>query len=658
MSRTPVCAVLPVTHVTVYPQSALITRRGGLSLHRGEASVRLQGLPGTLTPDSIRVEVAENQGLLLLDVSAAERPLEQPLSGEREKLEDQYRELLAEKKRLLARLANDQAELALFLNEENLAARFAREQYLPVNTANWKEFFDFARVRLRENRTLHREHLFALIDLERKIHAASANLSALPGPQESGHEINVTVHSPAEGAYTLGVSYLQERVYWYPVYAVSGEPGHKEITVTLSAVIGQQTGEDWRDVELLLSTAVPRFSCSLPEVRSMRLRERDAEIEMKKAAPAGRMRDKETARDEMPAEEPAVNDLIEEQVAPAPLRSRAAPKSAKARKKDLAMPAAPAPHGQSPLVSQSLDRGGDPDTAFGQATGPADQEGRYGGILREALERFTGEAPVSFDPAEESPHLTELIRVLAAGRTAPAPPEEQEGLPDWMSRGVSPLESLGGYDYRYPVPGKRDIPSRPVPAKVSVARKELPAVFTYVSVPLETEAVFLRADFANTKENPLPAGPAQVFSGDNLIGTLDFTTLGPGERGSVSLGAERDIKILRRQNGRRRRRGVVAKEVITDYTVEIEVRSFRDQAVRLEIYDRLPDARARKEITVTDFFADPAPLTTERGVLVWRLELSPHGQLMLRFRYAVRHPADYRLVMEEDPTPHQSAEEK
>jgi hypothetical protein len=52
---------------------------------------------------------------------------------------------------------------------------------------------------------------------------------------------------------------------------------------------------------------------------------------------------------------------------------------------------------------------------------------------------------------------------------------------------------------------------------------------------------------------------------------LSFPTLGPGEKWEVSLGVERDIKVLRRQRHARRRRGVVAKEVITDFTVEIEL---------------------------------------------------------------------------------------
>jgi hypothetical protein len=655
MSQPPLNAALPVARVTVYPQSALVTRRGRLALRRGEADVLLKGLPGGLTPDSLRVEVVEAEGLLLVDVSADSQPLEKPDGAEYEKLQNQYRDLLAEQKRLLARLANGQSELALFLNEENLAERFAREQYLPVNVANWKEFFGFLRERLTENRVLHRENLFALLDLERKMAAASANLAALPGQPDSEHEIRVTLRSPGDGEYTLGVSYLQEQAFWYPVYALAGDPRLKQLTVALSAVIGQETGEDWKDVDILLSTAVPRFSCSLPDIRSKRLRERDAEIAIKKTESA----DKPARREEYAKvmAEAVDGEMPMELSAPAPMRSRHAPKK-KAFADNRAAPAVPAvDRGGKSMPAQPL--GGVQAAPFGQApTAQSVPVVESGKIIRGALERFDGEVRAAFASPPEVPYLAELEQVMFGAGGVPSLPEEAEGLPEWMSRGISPLESLGGYDYRFPVPGKRDVPSSSVPSKLSVARKELPVTFTYVAVPLEKEAVFLRADFANDRDNPLPAGPAQVFSGDNLIGSLDFRTLAPGEKGTVSLGAERDIKVVRRRNSLRRRRGVVAREVITDYTVDIEFASFRDEPVRLEVYDRLPDAQEHKEISVGDFSAEPKPLVTERQILVWRLDVPPRGKQAVRFRYSIRHPQNFRLVMEEDPQPHMLAEEK
>jgi hypothetical protein len=657
----------PVAAVTVYPQSALVERRGRVSLAAGETDLFLSGLPGSLTADSVRVGVGEDRDLMLIDVSSDARLIAPAEGSAYARLKADYEALLAERARLLARMDNLQSELALFLDEGNLAGRFAREQYLPVNVASWNEFFGFLRERLAENRARRREELFALLEQERKIAAAHANLSAAGAPPREEHNIRVRLSAARGGEFPLAVEYLQEGVFWYPVYALAGDPARNELTVAMSAVIGQATGEDWKDVEILLSTAVPRFSCSIPEVRSRRLRERDSEIELRKApAPMrlGAMAKDELAESEVMRSVDLADkkSMASEKAAPAQSRQAPKKKASYRRKEALASPlsermsssvggqgfgAESAPPPAPAMPPGSVSR---PDDADVRTSAPQQ--------LRQAVARLEAEISAAGGDFRDDPYYAELESVLRASREAPSlPGDGEDDLPGWMQSGVSPLESLGGYDYRYPVPGKRDISSSPVPGKVNVARKLLPVSFIHVTVPVEKESVYVRASFSNDAEEPLPAGPAQVFAGDSLIGSLLLQTLGPGEKGTVSLGAEKDIKVLRREHRMRRRRGVVSKEIITDYAVEIELASFKESAAEIMVYDRLPVSDAPREITVADFKAEPAPVVTERKILLWKLTLEPRGKRTLSFRYSIRHPADFRLVMDEDSTPHQPGEE-
>jgi hypothetical protein len=601
----------------------------------------------------VRVEVEQGQGLLILDVTAGERWNAPSTDGEYEKHKAAYDALVEEKKKASARLANCLSELSLFLEKESLASRDQPGKFLPVNLQGWKEFFSFLRERLASNRALYREQLFMLVELEKKITAATANLSRLQETREEGHEITVRVEAPRAADFSLSLSYLHDGVFWYPVYAVSGDPSEKSCTVSLSAVIGQGTGEDWRDVEIMLSTAVPMFSCSIPVLSSRRLREADAVIELKKAAPLGE----------------AYADMAEEAMkeSEAPSERARAPKRDAMRKEKRSMSAgAPADAktvasmaAPSPIVADKAFRKKDrphavvEEPAFDAgASPPAD--------LRVVVNKLEAQLSRPMDELKADPYAEALFRI-AGGRlfeSTPEPPAQETALPGWMARAVSPLESLGGYDYRFAVAGRRDVPSSPVPQKVPVARKLLAATFVYVTVPAVKEAVFLKTLFSNDGENPLPAGPAQVFAGDTLIGALDFPTLGPGERGALSLGAERDIKVLRREKSARRRRGVVSKEVITDFTVEIELISFKDDEATVEVYDRLPVSRQPKEISVGDFKSTPNARVSERKVLSWTLTLAPRKKAMIEFRYSIRHPADFRIALEEDPVAFQMGKEE
>jgi hypothetical protein len=657
MSVPEVRAALPIASVTVYPQSALVVRRGRLPLAAGESNISLAGLPGELTADTVRVEVESNAGLVILDVTAAERFLDLAGGREFEKHKAKYDTLLVERKKYQGHLANCLSELMLFLEKKGLPGR---DQCLPVNVASWKEFFGFLRERLGENRALNRENLFALLELEKKIAAAAANLARRQTAPPQEHEIALRVEAPQEAEYEISLAYLQEGVFWYPVYAVSGDPDQKSLAITLSAVVGQATGEDWKDIELLLSTAVPRFSCSIPELASKRLREQDAKIELRKAAPAGIVsRMEENMKDSLVPEE-----MLKERSAPAILgRMRGPKKKEKDKVKMMAPASAVATVGKKLGVDHAFGAAdfrapGAPQhkvETFQPVTAPEGSE-----LLHATVSRYEQELGAAWGGSIPDRYTQELFRLAGGPASAiePVPPEPESTLPGWMSRGVSPLESLGGYDYRFPVTGRRDIPSSPVPHKVPVARKQLSVEFVYVTVPAVKEAAFLKALFANDADNPLPAGPAQIFAGDNLIGSLFFATLGPGEKGELSLGAERDIKVLRRENNRRRRRGVVAKEVITDFSIEIELISFKNEKIDIAVYDRLPVSRQSKDIAVSDFRASPAARRTERNILVWRVSLPPREKAIVGFQYSIRHPENYRVVMEEDPVPFQSGQEE
>jgi hypothetical protein len=638
--------IFPIESVTIYPQSALITRREKLKLGAGITKITASSLPGNLTGESVRVEVAENENLIVRDVVSIYRPLEAEADKKYQRIKEELDEFVFAKKQCEATLANTASELDLFLAKESLVARFGNEKYLPVNVESWKEFFGFLSLRLAENRAAARTEQFRLFELEKKIRAASANLALVSAEKRQEHEIVIQVEAPRSGDYLLSLSYLQEQVSWYPVYSISGAMAQKKLSVTLSAVIAQNTAEDWQGVELLFSSAVPHFSCSIPELFSKRLREADAKIQLRKRAEApGESLKLMDSAEEAYFDEQEAEELKQ---APAPLRARSASLKAASKKKMAAN------------FGAGLVMGGDDQQDMealvppALPTQPARPKGKpvtsAGETLAGAVSQFEQERGADFVPAVSNRFTDELRHYLTEEdlTEAPAVAGESGVLAEWMRSGVSLLDSLGGYDYRFRAQGRFDVPSRPTPLKVPIQLKDLPMKLVYVTIPLQKEAVFLKALYANDTDNPLPAGPAEVFADESLAGTLLTPTLGPGEAGFVSLGAEKDIKVLRRENAGRRHKGMVSREKITDYTVEIELISFKDETVDIEIYDRLPSSRQVREIAVLDFNAAPSATVTERNILVWNERLEPREKKTISFHYSIRHPENFRLIMEED----------
>jgi uncharacterized protein (TIGR02231 family) len=64
----------------------------------------------------------------------------------------------------------------------------------------------------------------------------------------------------------IDLTYLVGRAGWAPAYAIRSEADRSKVSVEYDAMVVQQTGEDWRDVRLSLSTAEPTRASSPPPV--------------------------------------------------------------------------------------------------------------------------------------------------------------------------------------------------------------------------------------------------------------------------------------------------------------------------------------------------------------------------------------------------------
>jgi hypothetical protein len=170
--------------------------------------------------------------------------------------------------------------------------------------------------------------------------------------------------------------------------------------------------------------------------------------------------------------------------------------------------------------------------------------------------------------------------------------------------------------------------------------------------------VYLRAGFRNSYANPFPRGPAQVFSGNNFLCNIMFPTLGLNEEASVSLGIERDIKIVRREETKRKTGGFMKKEIVSECTVSIELASYKDEEVEVLVYDRIPMSEKPREIEISGVSFSPEPfLVTKRNVVIFKPRLSRKSGARIDIVYSIRHPEDYRLTLRKAGHPHYYSEE-
>ena len=76
----------------------------------------------------------------------------------------------------------------------------------------------------------------------------------------------ILIDSPAAGEFELEVSYLVKKASWTPLYDLQVNTSENKLNLTYIAEIKQNTGEDWDNVPITLSTAKPGLGTLPPQL--------------------------------------------------------------------------------------------------------------------------------------------------------------------------------------------------------------------------------------------------------------------------------------------------------------------------------------------------------------------------------------------------------
>jgi uncharacterized protein (TIGR02231 family) len=301
--------------VTVYPDGATVTRVIRVELPQGDSVLRARDFPPGLDPASLRVEGDAQARLVIGGIDArpprAERPPFDPefenrmeaLRDERGGLDDKIEAATARKK-FVERFA-DSAPVGI--GEKGEARPLSEWRSAFVAVAEEVASADGA---IREARLRQRE-------IDRELARLEAQRNANP-PRKM--EVRIDLAAEAATPATLRVSYSVRGARWSPIYDARLDSGARDRKPALELVrraeIVQNTGEDWQDVQLAVSTVRTAKRGNAPDLRPLIVRypqPRVVERPMPVAPPAAMSL--EAARPKVAADARAPDALIARSVA-------------------------------------------------------------------------------------------------------------------------------------------------------------------------------------------------------------------------------------------------------------------------------------------------------------------------------------------------------
>ena len=256
----------PIDRVTVYREGAEVTRAGPLEIPAGSHRLVIRGLPASIAAKTLRVAVGSPTvrlgGIEVVRVnegkfaSEAERELRRRIedAGDRRQAVQDEAATAQQQLKLLDSLAANPAgsPTKATVDGANLGAVLA----------TMASSSSAARRRVRDANAQLRA-------IDRELEKLKADLAKVATQSKQSTEVRTALEASAASTATVSVSYAIADAGWRWIYEARLDTKTKRITLARQGQVQQGSGEDWKAVEVTLTTALPSDDVATPVVGSL-----------------------------------------------------------------------------------------------------------------------------------------------------------------------------------------------------------------------------------------------------------------------------------------------------------------------------------------------------------------------------------------------------
>lgn len=260
-----------LTAATVYTNRATLTRRAVVEIPAGAHKVVFEGLPANILTDSLRAE-GMAVGSVTLGALTHKQKIEAELTAPREKALNDQLEDFQDQKSLIEveqKALSIKSEFLTNLGKHAGARTNEEISDINLNPEEWAAAAESIHAGLAENFKADLAYDIKIRGLDRQIAKVKAELAQLRTGQRYVYEVAVPLEAKNATKLTLDLSYQVPNASWRPLYDVRLETENGDLALIQYGAVLQNTGEDWTDVALTLSTAQPHRGTDLPPMQTM-----------------------------------------------------------------------------------------------------------------------------------------------------------------------------------------------------------------------------------------------------------------------------------------------------------------------------------------------------------------------------------------------------
>ncbi len=594
-----------IKDVTVFIQGAEITRTGTTRIPKGESIIKATGLSPYINSKSITAKATGD--FIILSVNHKLNYLESLKNDKRIDSLEQIVDVLDLK---ISRIRIKQEVLNERLNLLHSNDDFGGNA--GVSLENLKGAVEYFEKEVTEIKSSSLDNQLQIKKLEvekvQVLNEINVNRSRKTLPTSEVY-IRVKAESATTGKFKI--SYPVENAGWFPKYDIRVKSIEKPMLLEYKADVYQNTGIDWNNVKLQLSTADPNQSGVLPNLKTWFLNfERNTRYQKRDYS--------------------NISSLTYDE------------------------------NEYRSITGQITDDTGEPLPGVnvvikGTTTGTTtDLDGNYK-ILVSGDDNIVF-SYVGFDSQEMKVGNRSTIDVALGGVT-----ELQEVVITGYGGGVSRSSS-----YRAPKPKAEVITTRVVQKTTSfvfevelpysikstgqrltvdLKKHDLDANYKYYSIPkIDTDA-FLIAELTDWNQYNLLEGEANLFFEGTFVGQTILNPDAFGDTLDISLGRDKSIAISREPLEEFAKRKLIGGNKVERRAYQIKVMNQKNHPVNLTVFDQIP-IPVINSISVSLEEKSGGDLNEETGEISWKMNLKPKEIQDKKLAYQVKYPKYERVELD------------
>ena len=602
-----------ITAATVYLEGAEVRRTATTKLPAGRTALVFRALTAKLDPTSVQLS-ANSDELLVLSVEHRLNFGETTPASEREN------RIVGRIERLNRYELDVKTEVLLLRDEEAIlqANRQVAGAQNGLDAQDLRATVEFQRERMgyiKRTMLILGDTLHAIADRRETLQLQLGELGEQRQLQRATSEFVVLVKTDRALRAEFDLRYLVPEAGWNPRYDLRVANTVSPVDLRYRAAVYQNSGEDWSNVNLTLSTGDPSENAVAPELQVWRL---------------------------APNRRPPVYQ-----------------KSQKQKKSNYGfrrISGTVVEEGTNePLIGASIVI---PGTTIGVA---ADFDGKFSleapSDITEIEVSYTGydtkrlnnlsenmrialSAGAALDEVVVTGYGSRLPKIRLGGNRrkgtrapAPAPPP----VPTVTERRATTVAFQIELPYDIPADGR--------PRNVEINRHELPASYQHFAVPKVSPNVYLTAAVTGWEDYNLVSGEAQLFFEGTFLGTTQLNVDNTNDTLRLSLGRDQGVVVKRTTDREfKERAGFLSGKQVRSRGYVIEVRNTKAYPINLRVTDQVPiSGQDNIEIDVT--LPRDARLKEDSGIFNWEITLPPREERTLRFGYEVKYPKGMMLYL-------------